>query len=84
MGAATVMMVGADCGILDGKTNEGTHPLTEVPDPTRTPEAILARWEGHLRLVKRKLVDEYGVRIYSLNPFLNPNLEGHSWQGTPR
>lgn len=80
MGASTIILVGADCGILDGKTNHGTY---QSGDLVRNDTLQwLQRWEDHLRQVKRKLVDEYRVRIYSLNPFLNPNLEGHTWQGT--
>jgi hypothetical protein len=78
MGAANVIVVGADCGVLDGKTNHGTHPLMKVPD-SRSPLDVLARWEDHLRAVKAVLVACYGVRIYSLSPFLNPNMEGHTW-----
>ena len=27
------------------------------------------------------LVREYGVTVYSLNPFVNLNLEGHRFEG---
>lgn len=79
-GAANIILVGADCGILDEETNVRGHRLTDVP--TADPDALLARWDAHLRQVKDVLVQAYGVRIYSLNPFVNPNLEGHSWRGS--
>lgn len=80
MGAATIILVGADCGILDGATNQAGYQSGNLK--TGDQLAWLARWEQHLRLVKQKLIDVYGVRIYSLNPFLNPNLEGHVWEGS--
>lgn len=80
MGAANIIVCGADCGILDGKTNHGTYQSGDLVRNDAT--QWLDRWEQHLRDVKRKLVDVYGVRIYSLNPFINPNMEGHQWQGS--
>lgn len=80
MGAATIILVGADCGILDGATNQAGYQSGNLKQGDQL--AWLARWEQHLRLVKQKLIDVYGVRVYSLNPFVNPNLEGHTWEGT--
>jgi hypothetical protein len=77
MGADTIILVGADCGMLDGMTNmEGYASGNLVNDDARM---WLDRWEQHLRMVKAWLQDHYGVEIYSINPFLNLNLEGHVW-----
>lgn len=78
--ARFVWLAGIDCGVLDGKTNHGTHPLMASPDG-RSDLEVLTRWETHLREVKSYLVSRYGVGIHSINPFLNPNLEGHTWEG---
>lgn len=79
LGASNVILVGADCGLIDGEANQsGYRSGNLVNDDTM---AWLGRWEQHLRAVKAALVREYGVRVYSLNPFLNVNLEGHSWTG---
>ena len=64
--------------LLDGMTNmEGyvSGNLLENPNP----RMWLDRWEEHLRMVKAWLQDHYDVDIYSMNPFLNLNLEGHVW-----
>ena len=81
MGASNIILVGADCGILDGETNHTDYKSGNLV--TSDAKEWLHRWEMHLRQVKRKLIQEYpGLEIYSLNPFLNPNLEGHKWEGT--
>lgn len=78
MGAATIMLAGVDCGTLDGNVNQGEY-VSGVWVAEHS-AAVLARWEQHLREVKRKLIEQYpGLRVYSLNPFVNPNLEGHTW-----
>lgn len=77
--ATSVILVGMDCGRIDGQANmtgyrsgdlDLNHELT-----------WLRRWNDHLEQVKRWLEATYRVRIYSLNPFVNLNLEGHSWEG---
>ena len=80
MGATNIILVGVDCGLLDGKTNHGEYVSGNLAT-TDDLYGWLARWDDHLRQVKRVLVEEYGVRIYSLNPFVNLNLEGHTWRG---
>jgi len=77
LGASNIILVGVDCGLLDGKTNHGEY----VSGNLASGDVLdwLARWDGHLRQVKNVLIDVYGVRIYSLNPFVNLNLEGHEW-----
>jgi hypothetical protein len=86
MGAANIILVGADCGLIDGRSNHSKY----VDEYGRTAsgdlltgDAIhwLARWDRHLQDVKRKLKDVYGVNVYSLNPFVNLNLEGHVFTG---
>lgn len=79
MGAGSIMLAGADCGLLDGKGNHGTYRSGDLVGNDEL--EWLRRWNGHLVAVKRKLVDVYGVRVYSINPFVNLNLEGHTWVG---
>jgi len=81
MGATNIILVGVDCGLLDGKANHGKYVSGNIADGDVL--SWLARWELHLRQVKQVLTEEYGVRIYSLNPFVNLNLEGHTWVGAP-
>lgn len=79
MGADNIILVGADCGIMDGHTNHtGYTSGNLITDDTRM---WLARWNTHLEAMKAWLINRYNVNIYSLNPFVNLNLEGHTWEG---
>jgi hypothetical protein len=86
MGAANIILVGADCGLIDGRSNHGKYVdeygRTSSGD-LLTSDALmwLGRWDRHLREVKRKIQEVYGCGVYSLNPFVNFNLEGHSFTG---
>lgn len=81
LGAHNLILVGADCGLLDNQANQAGYVSGNLASGDQL--AWLGRWEQHLRAVKRKLVQVYAVRIYSLNPFLNLNLEGHHWSAPP-
>jgi len=74
LGAAFIVLVGADCGLIDDQVN-----LDEYPYPTQ--DESFNVWNAHTILLKRWLRDVYGVEIYSLNPFINLNLEGHTFRG---
>jgi hypothetical protein len=79
LGASNIILVGHDCGKLDGRQNfEG------YPDPLIQQEgfyeSFLGRLEETSKQVRAWLESEYGCRIYSLNPFLNFGLEGHQYE----
>jgi hypothetical protein len=44
-------------------------------------DRILSLYERDHRRMKDWLVANYGVTVYSLNPFINLNLEGHTFTG---
>jgi len=72
MGASNIVLVGADCGSIDGE-----HRIDEYP-PGHAPWDI---YNQHLMRMKSWLKENYSVEVYSLNPFVNFNLEGHTFQG---
>ena len=72
LGASHIMLAGADCGTLDGE-----HRVKGYPDSHKLWEL----YNKHHKLMKDYLQQEYGVTTYSLNPFINLNLEGHTFQG---
>jgi hypothetical protein len=72
VGAAHIVLVGADCGAIDG-----AHRLHGYPQGDQ-PWAIYNR---HHKAMKDWLVETYGVTVYSLNPFINLHLEGHQFYG---
>ena len=74
LGAKNIILVGADCGFIDDEINVTDYPLA-------TEHFSLHVWNGHTEVLKRWLGEKYGVRVYSLNPFINLNLEGHKFRG---
>lgn len=81
VGASHIVMVGADCGRLDGTANLAGYAL--LGDGAGGPEQdrILSLYERDHKRMKQYLVDTYGIGVYSLNPFINLNLEGHTFAG---
>ena len=78
LGAAHLVMVGADCGLLDGQANLDKHVGF---DNDEHQARILSLYRRDHETMKRWLVETYGVTVYSLNPFINLNLEGHTFTG---
>lgn len=78
MGARNIILLGHSCGLLDGKANyEGYgDPIMDAAKYVEWVKKI----EPQSLAVREKLQEVYGVRIYSLNPFLNFGLEGHKYE----
>jgi hypothetical protein len=81
IGAAHIVMVGADCGRLDGTANLGGYPGLGDANGGPEQDRILSLYERDHKRMKQYLVDTYGIGVYSLNPFINLNLEGHTFVG---
>jgi hypothetical protein len=84
LGASNVILVGADCATFDGRTNYEAYVdergLRQSGDLLMNGVAWLERWNRHLVMMKRFLIDEYGVVVCSLLPFVNANMEGHVFE----
>jgi len=74
LGASHIVMVGADCGTIDGDVNVDGYIR-----PTERHSLVV--WNRHSIILKKWLMERYGVTLYSLNPFINFNLEGHTFEG---
>lgn len=72
MGAKDIVLVGADCGTIDGNDRFDGYPEGNQP---------WSIYDKHLRLMKSWLKLNYNCNVYSLNPFVNLNLEGHYFEG---
>lgn len=72
LGASFIVLVGADCGTIDGD-----HRVAGYPHGDK----LWALYNRHHKLMKEYLEDNYPLKVYSLNPFINFNLEGHKFQG---
>jgi hypothetical protein len=71
LGAVDIVLVGVDCGVLDAGVN-----VSDYPQQTQQSFTV---WNDHLILMRNWLRDTYGARVYSLNPFVNLHLEGHTF-----
>ncbi len=78
LGAAHIVLVGADCGVIDGDNN-----LTGYYGPTLNlafgQHAHHRLWQSTLEGMARK-VRSLGVSVHSLNPWVTLGLEGHRWE----
>jgi len=74
MGAKNIVLVGADCGQIDGADRVSNYQV-------KGGDTLWSLYNNHHKFMKDWLVKEYGVNVYSLNPFINFNFEGHTFQG---
>lgn len=74
LGARHIILVGNDCGHIDAEQNMKDYPI-----PTQVYSFKV--WNAHSIVLKRWLQENYGVSVHSLNPFINLNLEGHTFTG---
>lgn len=81
MGAKNIILVGHDCGTIDGKCNFTGYHNKESLFVWKNGETDYKKWlpkiESQTITLKKILKEKYGVNIYSLNPFINYGLEGH-------
>jgi hypothetical protein len=77
LGAKNIIMVAHDCGELDDKSWVNGY-VYDTWDETKIEEAKERnkKFEIQSIAVKGKLKQLYGCNVYSLNPFINYNLEG--------
>lgn len=77
LGAAHLVLVGADCGLIDNRTN-----LTGYYDDAIMPQVRKhqhhALWQNKLQRMAVK-IRSMGVSVHSLNPWVTFGLEGHTW-----
>lgn len=87
MGAKYIILVGHDCGTLDGEPNfigyhdDSTYSIAHGnEEPKEKYKLWLKEIEEQTIIVKQLLKEKYGCEIYSLNPFINFGLEGHKYE----
>jgi hypothetical protein len=77
MGAENILLIGHDCGTLDGKLRMDGLPEAIAGDEFY--RRFITEIEPQSIQVRKALEDFYQCRIYSINPFLNFGLEGHEY-----
>ena len=87
MGAKYIILVGHDCGTLDGENNFFNYHTKETislahgkDNPNKNYKNWLKIIEDQTIKTKKLLKEKYGCEIYSLNPFINFGLEGHKYE----
>ena len=83
MGAKNIILCGHDCGTIDGEATIKEYYKSATP-AQKTIQSYV-EWvsndiEAHTVALKRRLKEVYGTNVYSLNPFMNFNLEGHEYR----
>ena len=81
MGAKNIILCGHDCGAIDDNNymkNLAIEKWTSGPNWDGL-NNWLSAIENDTINVRRELENYYGCNIYSLNPFVNFGLEGHSY-----
>jgi hypothetical protein len=78
LGAAHIVLVGADCGVIDGRNNADGYytPKVEQADAGHYHHRL---WERTLNEMAAK-IRTFGVSVHSLNPWTTFGLEGHEWR----
>lgn len=80
MGASNIILVGHDCGTLDGKQNFPEYPEPIHEKGRKFYKSFLGMIEPQTKAIRERIRQVYGCNIYSLNPFLNFGLEGHEYE----
>ena len=78
LGAAHIVLVGADCGVIDGENNRDGH-YEPVNAGAVASHAHHRLWQVTLEGMARK-IRSMGVSVHSLNPWVTFGLEGHRWE----
>jgi hypothetical protein len=83
LGAKNIIIVGHDCGTIDGREVFDGYNDENTITPWKNPNDYrvwLSKIEQQTIDVKNKIALEYGCNIVSLNPFINFGLEGHIYE----
>jgi hypothetical protein len=74
LGASHIILIGADCGQIDGEDRVKDYQV-------QNGHTLWQLYDRHHQLMKQYLEQAYPVKVHSLNPFINLNLEGHTFKG---
>ncbi|HEY7822744.1 MAG TPA: hypothetical protein VIG24_07930 [Acidimicrobiia bacterium] len=78
LGAAHIVLVGFDCGVIDSAERlDGYYP--PVNDDAVAQHSHHALWERVMNETA-VLLRSRGISVHSLNPWATLGLEGHSWE----
>jgi len=78
MGASNVILIGHDCGTLDGLMNYPGYE--EAPGGKAFYRNYITEIEPQTVALRERIKEVYNCNVYSLNPFINFGLEGHKYE----
>jgi ribosomal protein S18 len=84
MGAKNVFLIGHDCGLIDSESNfKGYYSsISETPwKDWKEYRDWLLTIEDQTIKTKDLIQSNYKCSVHSINPFINFNLEGHTYLG---
>ena len=81
MGAANILLVGHDCGRVDGELKFAGYFESDFQQSNPGfYEQFIGNIEPQTLVLRDRIGEVYGgCRVYSLNPWVNLGLEGHRW-----
>lgn len=83
MGAKNIIILGHDCGTLNGEVNFKNYHTSKTYKIAHTGKNKYQQWvlgiENDTIKLKKLLKKKYKCNIYSLNPFINFGLEGNKY-----
>jgi len=86
MGAQNIILLGHDCGTIDGELYDPTY--TEKDWGSANNYSSAPKWVGSIETqtiaVKERLKKVYDCDVLSINPFINFGLEGHRYTSNSR
>lgn len=79
LGASNIVLCGHDCGSIDGEFYFRGYNPPMTPEAYKKAKNFITQFEPQtLTLVNELRVK--GINVYSLNPFINLGLEGHTYE----
>ena len=81
IGAKNIILCGHECGVLDNKNNFAGYYGKFRKKRSRSYSYWLKGIASQTIKVREKIREIYDCNIYSLNPFIGLDLEGHKFDG---
>jgi len=79
LGAANILLVGHDCGAINGQTNFNGYYKDIKCIPGKGYDKWLVQVSDDINVLKKWLYEKYGCNVYSINPFTNLRLDGNKF-----
>lgn len=79
LGAANILLVGHDCGAINGQTNFDGYYDGIKCIPGKGYNNWLSQVSNDINIFKKWIKEKYDCNVYSINPFTNFRLDGNKF-----